>query len=406
MKRVERVRLYPTHSQERCLKYVLDVTCDLYNALLEQRREAYRRRRIVITTIQQYHEITRLRADDGYIGRRLKSVYRECLDAALHRLDLAFTQFFERRRKGKDAGYPRYKSKFRWKQIEFCHGNRALMFDEAQRRLRIPGVGQVRLRRGRRVPPFGRAWVFRKNGKWYACFECERQISNTPAPREIVGVDRGIRVLLATSDGQRLANPRFAAKNNAALTHQQTMTRLTQWTAEEGVANRSDRERLKAIERLSRAKEREQNARRDYLHKSARNLVNSYRAIVLEKLNVRLMTRSARGTVQAPGTSVRAKAGLNRAMLDASFALLRSMIVAEAEEAGRQIIEVPARYTSQTCSQCNERDSQSRRGSYFKCLSCGHIDDADVNAAKVILARAQSALRSEPYPIEKIGSSD
>lgn len=397
------MRLYPTDRQELGLLYALDVTRDLYNALLEQRREAYRRHRIVITTIQQYHGITDIRREDGYLGRRLRSVYRECLDAALHRLDLAFSSFFQRRSKGGVCGYPRYKSKSRWNQLEFCHGSRALIFDEAQRRLRIPYVGWVRLRRGRRVPPFGRAWVVYKNKRWYASFECERQARAVLNTEDAIGLDRGIRVLVATSDGERVPNPRFAAHNVAALTHQRAITALTRWSARGSAANRNDYQRLKAVLRLARAKERERNARRDYFHKQARILVNRYATIALEKLNVRMMTRSARGTVESPGKSVRAKAGLNRAMMDASFTLLRSMILAKAEEAGRRIIEVDARYSSQTCAKCDRRESRSRRGDRFVCIHCGNVDDADVNAAKVILARAQSALMSEPKPAEEVG---
>lgn len=353
---------------------------------------------IVITTIQQYHEITALRRESGYDGKRLRAVYRECLDAALHRLDLAFAAFHRRLASQDIAGYPRYKSPSRWSQIEFCHGNRALVFDEPQRRLRIPGVGWMPLRRGRLVPAFGRAWLICKNERWYACFECERDKACGLTTTKMVGVDRGIRVLMSTSDGDKIPNPRFAKSNAALAMHERAVTAATVWNADGTAANRSDRQRRKAVSRLRRAKEQEKNARRDYLHKQARELVNTYSLIALEKLNVRRMTRSARGTIDAPGRRVRAKAGLNRAMLDASFTLIRSMILAKAEEAGRQIIEVDPKYSSQTCSECWYRNPKNRRRELFKCLECGYRDDADINAAKVILLRAQSALRSEPYP--------
>ena len=376
MKRVERVRIYPTRRQEEALRFTLDVTRELYNALLEQRREAYRRRGVVITTIQQYREITALRREDGYWGTRFRSVYRECLDAALHRLDLSFTSFFRRRASGAVAGYPRYKSCTRWSQIEYCHGSRALKFDVAQRRLRIPGVGWILLRRGRAVPTFGRAWVLCKNERWYACFECERKPTPGPLTAAMVGIDRGVRVLISTSDGGRIPNPRFSQNNAAVVHHERAITAATKWTLDGKASNRDDRSRSKALLRLRRARERERNARRDFLHKRARDLINAYCVIALEKLNTRAMTRSARGTSGSPGKGVRAKAGLNKAMLDASLALLHSMIVAKAEEAGRRVIEVDPKYSSQTCAKCGHRNAKNRRRDRFQCVACGNLDDA------------------------------
>jgi putative transposase len=121
VKRIERIRLYPTTRQAAALAVMLDVTRDLYNALLQQRREAYRLRKITVTAKMQYAEITALRAEDG----RLRAVYREAEDAVLHRLDLAMAAFFRRYKRGETAGYPRFKSWRRWQQLEFPHGDRA-----------------------------------------------------------------------------------------------------------------------------------------------------------------------------------------------------------------------------------------------------------------------------------------
>jgi putative transposase len=135
-------------------------------------------------------------------------------------------------------------------------------------------------------------------------------------------------------------------------------------------------------------------------HKVSRQIVNRAGLIGLEKLNVGTMTRSAKGTVERPGRNVRAKAGLNRRLLDSGFGLLRRMIVAKAEEAARRVVEVDARFSSQTCSHCAHVASESRRRRRFLCVRCGHANHADVNAALVIRGRAQLALMSEPDPAE------
>src|SRR5260370_12919645 len=187
MRWMHRVRLYPTTSQGERLQLMLDVTRQMHNALLDERRYAWKARGIRVTEKMQYAEITALAAEDARFG----SVYRECVDAVLHRLDLAFAAFFRRIKRGERAGYPRFKSAARWKQLEFPHGDRALKFDAAQKRVRIPGVGTGPLRKGRPIPPSGRAFVVERNGRWWATFECEREPEALPSTGRVIGVDRG-----------------------------------------------------------------------------------------------------------------------------------------------------------------------------------------------------------------------
>lgn len=222
------MRLYPSRSQIKRLKFVLDTTLWLYNSLLEERREAYRRRGIAITTKQQYAEITNLRKGDDKIGRQLRSVYRECLDGALRRLDRAYCAFFRRLSSGDVPGFPRYKSAGRWRQIDYCHGDRALLLDAPQRHVRVPGIGNMRVRRGRQIPPYGRAWLLFQNERWYACFECERVSKPLPLGGYSTGLDRGVRHLAVTSDGRKIANPRFGSRNAASVAlHARAVTALT-----------------------------------------------------------------------------------------------------------------------------------------------------------------------------------
>jgi transposase len=107
------------------------------------------------------------------------------------------------------------------------------------------------------------------------------------------------------------------------------------------------------------------------------------------------MTRSAKGTVEEPGKNVRAKAGLNRSLLEGGLAGLIQKIAYKAERDGSRLIKVDPRYTSQTCSKCGVVDVRNRRDqSHFVCVGYGHTANADENAAKNILARALSAAQS------------
>jgi putative transposase len=391
---MHRVRLYPSTRQEARLRVALDVTRQIYNAALEQRRDMWTSRRKAISSKSQYAEITALRAEDA----RIAGCYRECEDAALHRLDLAFAAFFRRLKAGEIAGYPRFRSAARWKQLEFPHGDRALGLTEAQNHVRIPMVGSVRLRKGRVIPPYGRAFVVERTGRWYAVFECQRDLAPLAPTGRAVGIDRGIRALVATSEGELFENPRHAERRKTVVTrHQRQLDDLTVKDAAGRVSNGRDPARRAAVRRLARAKEREGNARRDALHKVSRELVDRYDVIAVEDLRLRAMTRSAKGTLEHPGRGVRAKAGLNRALLDAGLSMLVTLIREKAANTARVVVSVDARYTSQTCVACGHVAAASRVGDLFVCLRCGHRDDADVNAARCILFRAQSALTSGPH---------
>jgi putative transposase len=375
--RIETVRLYPNTRQRNKLDHMLHLTRKLYNALVEERKEAYRRRRMTVTAKHQYAELTSLRGEDPNVA----SVYREVEDAVLHRLELSMRAFFRRLSTGGKPGYPRYRSETRWRQIEFPHGNRALKLDASQRRLRVPSLGWIRLRKGRPIPEnYGRAWLIRKGTRWFCQFECQVQLTALPSSGRVVGIDRGVRVLLATSDGERIPNP-----------HYLQLARLKIERIQRIVAKRKSGgcNRRKAAARLARLHESVALARRDYAHKVARKLVDTYDAIALEDLRLQNMVRSAKGTREVPGRCVGKKAALNRAVLDAGFGLIARLIEEKAERAARPVVRVDPHNTSQKCSKCGRSGAAARRGSRYSCSGCDYQGDADVNAAVNILRRAE-----------------
>jgi len=220
----------------------------------------------------------------------------------------------------------------------------------------------------------------------------------------VIGVDRGVHVLAALSDSRLIANVAVGEERKAKTARlQRELEALTERDGARRVINGREHRRIKARGRLARAKERQANARRDYAHKVARRLVDGADVIALEKLSLRAMTRSARGTVDCPGRKVRAKAGLNRVVLDSGFGLLRQMIVAKAEEAARTVVEVDSHFSSQECSRCEHVARESRRRRRFCCVQCGYRNHADVNAALVIRRRAQLARKSGLDPAEEAG---
>lgn len=393
---MHKVRLYPNRAQERLLEHALHLTRNLYNAALDQRKYVWASRKRGVTAKMQYADLTALRAESAGDS----AIYRELQDAVLHRLDLAYRAFFARCKRGEMPGHPRFKSDARWNQLEFPHGDRALKFDAEQRSVRVPGVGVLKLRKGRTVPEnFGRAFLVRKNGKWYAVFECKREVEPMAATGRLVGIDAGITTLIATSDGDFFENPRHCEGNRARVERaQRALDAATLKDVRGRPCKASDPKRKAKLLALARAKEREANARRDALHKRSRELVERYDGIAMEALSLRSMTRSAKGTPENPGSNVRAKSGLNRALLDTGFGTLRQLIIEKAAWAARMVAVVDPRFTSQSCFKCKHVASENRDGIRFACAACGHTDHADVNAAKNILAKAEWPPQRELSP--------
>jgi len=148
--------------------------------------------------------------------------------------------------------------------------------------------------------------------------------------------------------------------------------------------------------------------RRDWIHKQTTALAKNHGLVVVENLRVKSMSASARGTEDQPGRNVRQKAGLKRSILDAGWYTFRAILSYKLEERGGYLLAVDPAYTSQTCSECRVVDRESRRTrAEFLCTSCGHTDNADINAARNILRQGLPSMPVEGrgYAPEEAGSS-
>ena len=160
--------------------------------------------------------------------------------------------------------------------------------------------------------------------------------------------------------------------------------------------------------RTRKASTRIRNIRENFAHRASAALTREFGMIGAEKLQLQDMTAKAKGTKEKPGKNVRAKTSLNRKMLDKSFGGLRRKLEYKAEERGGRFFQTPYAYTSQACNQCAEVDGDNRKATArFKCVHCGHKDDAQANAAKNILAVARK-VAADPEAAENIppGRSD
>jgi putative transposase len=374
MNRVFRYRLYPTAKQSDTLRLMLEDHCSLYNAALQERRDAYRHpSKTLIKYRDQSVQLKTIRQFDPNQKRWSFASQQQ----TLRRLDVAFQAFFRRIRSGAEPGYPRFRSKHRFDTVTFVNGDGGAFIPETNR-VRIQGVGHVKVKLHRPVRGIVKQFSVTRTGRhWYLnliCVDVPQQVR--PLTGAVVGIDRGVTHLLADSDGKLHQNPRYGKQSQDDLAKAQR---------ELAGKKRGSNNRRRSVERVAKLHRHIRNQRVNRLHEISRELVNTYDLIVLEDLKIRNMTRSASGTIEEPGVNVAQKSGLNRAILDSGWGVLHGLIGYKAEEAGIEVMTVNPRNTSRTCYECKFVDAGNRNGEMFKCLRCGHTDHADINAAKNIL---------------------
>jgi putative transposase len=308
----------------------------------------------------------------------------------LKRLDRAFGAFYRRCRAGQTPGFPRFKSWRRWDSVQW-EDTSGWRLDTTTRRLRLVGIGEMKLRLHRGIAGTPKAiTVAREGRRWWVTVRCV----NVPARplaatgRE-VGIDLGVCAQLSTSDGRLVIEGRYGRRARARLA-----------TAQRHLASKrkGSRKRERAVELVAAAHRKVRNQRKDLAHKLSRELVNTNDVIVHEDLKIANLVRRPKPRKQSDGTyelnGAAAKAGLNRSITDAGWGQLLQFIAYKAEEAGREVIAVDPRHTSQGCSCCGHVARENRlTQAKFRCQACGHEAHADINAAMNILwaGRAQQA---------------
>jgi putative transposase len=401
VRRAYKFRAYPTRQQEGRAVRLLRDHCDLYNAALQERRDAWRMGKVLVGYGDQSAQLREIRnADPDGQGRHSFTAQQQ----TLRRLEATFRAFFKRvratengqqRRAKRQAnnddakakqqepkvGYPRFKPYQRFDQVLFVAGDGANWQPADGRRwahARFQAVGQLKVKQHRPVKGQVKTLQLKREGRrWYVIVVAEVDAEPLPPTGRVVGVDVGVARFLTTSDGVVIANPRFLATAQARIAHLQRRKER----ARPGSGNRNRRRRT-----LAKEWRKVRNRRRDFHHKTARALVDTYDVLALENLNVHNLTASAHGTMEEPGRNVAQKAGLNRSILDAGWGQFTSILAAKAESAGRRVVHVEPGYTSLACHACGARCTRPRQDTVV-CPNCGE-QDADRNGARNIATRA------------------
>lgn len=370
MFRTYRYRIRPTKAQEASLISWLDATRELYNAALQERRDAWEKQRRSITRFDQTAQLSPIKEQRPDINAPILA-----LRGALRRIDLAFAAFFRRCKSGEKPGYPRFKSKNRWKSIEFQNKPAKSLIQG--KRILIPTLGLVciSLHRPLEGTP-ATLKLKRENGKWYALIGCDNVPEKPLAPtgRE-VGIDLGLLSFVTTSDGELFANPR--PLKIARLYIERSQRRVSR-------RKKGSNRRRKAVILLAKRHARVSNIRRENHIKVARSLVSKYDTIYIEYLNIKALSKSI----------------LAKSVRDAAWSNFKHWLTCKAEEAGRTIIEVDPRFTSQTCSGCGRAEKKTLAVRTHECSECGLVVDRDINAA-INIKRLGSSLWREALVVNR-----
>lgn len=250
-------------------------------------------------------------------------------------------------------------------------------------RVKLPKFGWVKFRLTRSTSGMTvrSATLLREGTHWYVSFLLEdgvEMMDSHSAQGGAVGIDRGVNTAIATSGGDLIDRDFVTVGEPRRVVNlQRKLSR-----AKRGSANR-----CRARRDLARVLRRERDRRKDFCAQTASRLAQANALVVLEDLNIQKMAKSAKGTIPNPGTNVKRKSELNRAIMSKGWYQFEKCLRSSARYTGTQIIKVNPAYTSQRCSQCQHVDPKSRESqAVFRCTNCKHSEHADVNAAKNILA--------------------
>lgn len=369
-----RYRIYPSAEQADRLLAWESALRFLWNLALEQRRLGLARpqdERRFYTAFDQHLELTELRAELPWLA----DVPRNVCAQLLVELDKAWQRCFK-----KLARAPRFKRKGR-DLLGLCEPHPKVWRLDGST-LRFPKLGNLRTVVHRPLDGKPKTCTVRREGdQWFASIVCELEVAPPiPSTDPVVALDRGVVNLVADSDGNIVESPRFYAHSRKRLARaQRTVSRR----------KKGSKNREKAKARVARLHRKVSRQREHVVQNLSATYAKSHGTVIVEKLQISNMTRSARGTVEEPGAQVKAKAGLNRGILDAGWGRLMECLRYKLEWSGGQLVEVPAHYSSQTCHQCGHVDAASRRSqAAFCCTGCGLDMHADLNAALVLKSRA------------------
>jgi len=357
--RMYKYRIYPFKNQQRILHCQLDIACDVYNSLLDLKRELWREAEKSLTKTDLNNIIAELKADNPKWGK----VHSQVLQNVSDRLIKAFDNFFRRvkeKKAGKraKAGYPRFKKPVRYKSITYPQSGFRFVSDK---KLHIANVGDVPIVLSR--IPKGKVktmTVSIKNNKWHVCFSCmlEQKIPEHPHKDKEIGIDVGLTKFAKLSDDTTIKNERFYKQKEKRI--KQLQRRLSR-------KKKGSHNRYKARLRLAIEHEKVANRRNDFQHRASRYIADTYGQIGVEGLNINGMLKNHH---------------LAKHIADAGWGgFLQKTCYKAVSAGGMFVVGDPFAPSTQRCSGCGAYIKKELDERMHSCPICGLKLDRDFNAS-------------------------
>jgi putative transposase len=308
----------------------------------------------------------------------LKESPSQSLQQSLKDLERGYKNFFQKR-----TAFPRFKKRGQNDAFRYPQG---VKLDQANSRISLPKLGWIRYRNSREViGEVKNVTVSQSCGRWYISIQTEYEVAAPVHNAEsMVGLDAGITKLVTLSDGTV-----YQPVNSFKAGQRKLATRQRQLSRKVKLSSNWQKQKRK----IQRLHSHIANIRRDYLHKVTSEISKNHAMIIIEDLKVSNMSKSAKGTVEQQGRHVRAKSGLNRAILDQGWYEMRRQLEYKQFWRGGEVLAIPPAYTSQRCACCGHTAKENRLSqSNFVCQVCGYSANADVNGARNILAAGHAVL--------------
>jgi putative transposase len=361
VRRAYKYRLYPTRAQAEKLDRVLDLCRELYNAALQERRDAYRMAGVTITYYAQKRELPGVKE----VRPEYRQVGSQVLQDVIQRVEWAFAAFFRRVRAGEKPGYPRFRGRDRYDSVTYTQAGWKLGADG---RLELAGIGALKVRWSRPLQGTIKTVTIRRSAdQWYVCFSCVLDVPQPTTPdRPATALDVGLEYFATLADGSHIDNPRYLRAAEDVLARRQRRLQTKR---------RGSKNRRRARLLVAKAHRRIRNKRLDFHHQEARKIVDRHGAVAIEGLRVANMVRNPH---------------LAKSIADAGWNQFLTILTTKAEEAGLVVVVVNPAGTSQMCSGCGRSVPKTLSDRWHTCPyeDCGLSLQRDHNSACEILHRA------------------
>jgi len=376
VRKTYKYKLQPTPEQEQVMAFVLRRCRALYNAGLQERRDAWQRCGISITAASQSAQLPAIKD----VRPEYRDIHSQVLQDVLTRLDRAFQAFFRRVKHGETPGYPRFKSSRRYDSFTYKQFGNGATLDNGF--LVLSKIGRLAVRWSRPIGGTPKTvTICREADGWYACFSCAGvPVQPLALTGQGTGIDLGLESFATLADGSRITNPHiFRVAEMNLKRAQRRVSRRKQ----------GSHRRRKAVRLLAKAHQTVHRARADFHYKTALALVRQYDTIYHEDLQPANMVKNHH---------------LAKSISDAGWGAFLSILSFKAVEAGKMVIAVPAAFTSQACSGCGVLVHKGLSVRWHACPDCGTSLHRDHNAALNILrlgrqrSRAGQALQALTQP--------